>query len=48
MAKFVAIAIAAAFVLMPKLDSFELPELGFPFVTTAVAAEAGEEYSGRS
>ena len=45
MLKAASIAVAVTVVLMPKIDNLELPEFGVPFVTTAVAAEAGNEYS---
>lgn len=43
MLKAASIAVAATVVLMPKMDNLERPELGFPFVTTVIAAEAGNE-----
>lgn len=39
MLKAASIAVVVAVVLTPKFD-LELPEFGFPFVTTAVADEA--------
>jgi hypothetical protein len=45
MLKAASIAVAVIVVLMPKIDNLALPEFGFPFVTTAIAAEAGNEDS---
>ena len=37
--KWVSIVTLSTIIFMPKLDTLELPELGFPFVSTATATE---------
>jgi hypothetical protein len=38
--KWVSVVTLGTIIFMPKLDTLELPELRFPFVSTAAATEA--------
>jgi len=40
MIRMASIAVLGAIIFTPKLDNIELPEMGLPLVTTAIAGEA--------